>query len=329
MSFRFRKSIRIAKGVRLNLSKSGPGLSIGGKGFRVGVGPRGAYTSAGIPGTGLYSLNYLGKGERRSLVSTASEKASGINGRDIALPPELAGSSASTALGCLWFFVSVILLFVSWPLGVMGIIAQIAWAVRSANSSTGKAKNCFLQGQKAFQNGEWQDALESFLKVLELKPDINSLSREIALIYMNLDKPKESCEYFTKYLEIHPEDILMKLNYAITLEYIREYQKAIEVLQSLPPETRQELPVINALAHAYLGSSRPELALEVLENGPLRSRRVMDENMKLFRYLLGSAYKELGETKKAIKQFQKIFVEDANYENVKDVLRELDSSFAG
>ncbi|MGQ9780150.1 MAG: DUF4236 domain-containing protein [Bacillota bacterium] len=61
LSFRFRKSIRLARGVRLNLSKSGVGLSIGGKGFRVDVGPRGVYTSADIPGTGLYSINYLGK----------------------------------------------------------------------------------------------------------------------------------------------------------------------------------------------------------------------------------------------------------------------------
>ena len=315
--------------MRLNLSKGGVGLSIGGKGLRVGVGPRGVYTSAGIPGTGLYSINYLGKGERRGAVRRVTEENSDIGGHNIALPPELAGSSASTALGCLWFFVSVVLLFVSWPLGVLGIIAQIAWAVKSGNSPTGKAKSCFLQGQKALQNGEWQDALELFLKVLELKPSMLSLYREIAFLYRNLDKPKESIEYFAKYLAINPGDIPAKLNYALTLEYIQEYQKAIEVLQSLPPETRQELPVINALAHAFLGLGRPELALEVLEKGPLRSRKAMDENMKLFRYLLGSTYKELGETKKALKQFHKIYVEDANYENIKDILRELDPSFEG
>ena len=87
--------------------------------------------------------------------------------------------------------------------------------------------------------------------------------------------------------------------------------------------------MINAMAHAFLGLGRPELALEVLEKGPLRSRRAMDEDMKLFRYLLGLTYKELGETQKALKQFYKIYVEDANYENVKDILRELDPSFKG
>ncbi|HHV77217.1 MAG TPA: DUF4236 domain-containing protein [Syntrophothermus lipocalidus] len=52
MAWRFRKSIKIAKGVRLNLSKGGTGVSVGGKGFRVGVGPRGAYTSTASPGPG-------------------------------------------------------------------------------------------------------------------------------------------------------------------------------------------------------------------------------------------------------------------------------------
>ncbi|MGE5528600.1 MAG: DUF4236 domain-containing protein [Patescibacteria group bacterium] len=76
-AFRFRRSIRIAKGVRINLSKSGIGLSAGGRGFCVGVGPRGAYTSMGIPGTGLYSINYLGKDTGRSRTVGVSGGAPG------------------------------------------------------------------------------------------------------------------------------------------------------------------------------------------------------------------------------------------------------------
>lgn len=53
MGFRFRKSIRLGKHTRLNLSKSGVGVSTGVKGFRVGVGPKGVRTTASIPGTGI------------------------------------------------------------------------------------------------------------------------------------------------------------------------------------------------------------------------------------------------------------------------------------
>lgn len=57
MSIRFRRSMKIAPGVRLNFSKSTLGLSFGVPGARVSVNTRGeVYTSAGIPGTGLYSV---------------------------------------------------------------------------------------------------------------------------------------------------------------------------------------------------------------------------------------------------------------------------------
>lgn len=49
MGFSFRKSFK-AGPIRLNLSRSGLGVSTGVKGFRVGVGPRGSYASASAGG---------------------------------------------------------------------------------------------------------------------------------------------------------------------------------------------------------------------------------------------------------------------------------------
>jgi hypothetical protein len=53
MGFRFRKSIRLGKILRINLSKSGIGTSVGVPGYRVGIGPRGKRTTVSLPGTGL------------------------------------------------------------------------------------------------------------------------------------------------------------------------------------------------------------------------------------------------------------------------------------
>jgi len=53
MSLRFRKSIRLAPGLRLNVSKSGVGVSVGPRGASIGFGQRGTYANVGIPGTGL------------------------------------------------------------------------------------------------------------------------------------------------------------------------------------------------------------------------------------------------------------------------------------
>lgn len=54
MGFRFRRSINLGKGFRINMSKSGPGFSWGGKGFRLTRTAKGNIRgTAYIPGTGL------------------------------------------------------------------------------------------------------------------------------------------------------------------------------------------------------------------------------------------------------------------------------------
>lgn len=67
MGFRFRKSINLGGGMRLNLNKKSAGLSFGGKGFRYSINTNGKRTaSAGIPGTGLYYTKSSGGGKKRA-----------------------------------------------------------------------------------------------------------------------------------------------------------------------------------------------------------------------------------------------------------------------
>ena len=59
MGLFYRKSINVGP-FRVNLSGSGVGYSVGGRGFRVGKSARGrSYTSFSVPGTGV---GYRGKG---------------------------------------------------------------------------------------------------------------------------------------------------------------------------------------------------------------------------------------------------------------------------
>ncbi|MBP5262694.1 MAG: DUF4236 domain-containing protein [Clostridiales bacterium] len=55
MGLNFRKSISLGKGLKLNLSKSGPSISFGKSGLRQSVNLKGqTRTTVGIPGTGVY-----------------------------------------------------------------------------------------------------------------------------------------------------------------------------------------------------------------------------------------------------------------------------------
>lgn len=53
MPFKMRKSLKVAPGVKVNISKSGMSTSVGGKGYTANVGKKGAKQTVSAPGTGM------------------------------------------------------------------------------------------------------------------------------------------------------------------------------------------------------------------------------------------------------------------------------------
>lgn len=62
---RFRRSFRIAPGLRVNLSKSGISESVGRRGGWFTIGPRGSHATVGLPGTGLSYIEQAAPRRRR------------------------------------------------------------------------------------------------------------------------------------------------------------------------------------------------------------------------------------------------------------------------
>ncbi|MGH7135217.1 MAG: DUF4236 domain-containing protein [Pirellulales bacterium] len=72
MGWSYRKSASFGP-FRINVSRSGVGYSIGGKGFRTGVNARGRrYTSVSVPGTGLRYSKSGGKGATGCLLAVVA-----------------------------------------------------------------------------------------------------------------------------------------------------------------------------------------------------------------------------------------------------------------
>lgn len=72
MGFRFRKSVRLAPGLRLNLSRGGLSATLGRPGASVNVGRRGVTGTAGLPGTGLSYQARLDRGRGRGGIGWAA-----------------------------------------------------------------------------------------------------------------------------------------------------------------------------------------------------------------------------------------------------------------
>jgi len=53
MGLRFRKSIKIAPGIKFNFGSKSSSFTLGGRGASVNIGSRGTFANVGIPGSGL------------------------------------------------------------------------------------------------------------------------------------------------------------------------------------------------------------------------------------------------------------------------------------
>lgn len=92
MAWKYRKRIKIAPGVTINVSRSGESTTIGPKGASVNIGKNGTYLNTGIPGTGIYDRKRIGGGtNRRSSVMSTQGTSSGGN------------TSGYDNSGCFWF----------------------------------------------------------------------------------------------------------------------------------------------------------------------------------------------------------------------------------
>ncbi len=70
MGLRFRKSFKIAPGVRVNVSTRGTSLSVGKRGLTTNISRRGVRSTIGIPGSGIsYTTRTTRWNNRRNIVN--------------------------------------------------------------------------------------------------------------------------------------------------------------------------------------------------------------------------------------------------------------------
>ncbi len=78
MGLRFRKSFKLAPGLRLNMSKSGFGFSVGPRGASVSFGPRGTYQNINLPG-GFSFRNRVGDTASQSNTTSGSSDSQKVS----------------------------------------------------------------------------------------------------------------------------------------------------------------------------------------------------------------------------------------------------------
>ena len=116
MGMRFRKSINLGGGTKLNISKSGVGISTGVKGFRVSNNTSGrSRVTASIPGTGISYAKEIGSGS--SAHKSSGKTTAGVSATNSGTP---GGGDKPPFFQRKWVIIA--LMFLLAPLGIF-----LAW----------------------------------------------------------------------------------------------------------------------------------------------------------------------------------------------------------
>ena len=313
MGLRFRKRVRLGKGVNLNLSKSGIGISAGRDGARVGVGSKGAYRSVGIPGTGLYMFDYAsekGKNDSSAIVQKATE--------GVPVPAELTYSLWPVGL----IVFGIIGLLFNLFLGAVLIAVGVFLTHRTINSHSYQTHSLFQTAINALQDQSFDQAIASFDEILRMMPnqkDCLFYAGEAAFAAKQYDK---ALSYYTKWLAKYPHDEYILVRKTLALAANHELEEAIKAVQSLPQELKDDHAMINVLAMLWVEKKEYEKALNLLKQKVGRKRKITEPLIHSW-YLMGVAHQQLDQPQQALKMFQKVETEEVDFEDIQERMGQL------
>ena len=306
MGFQFRKSISLGKGARINLSKKGVGFSAGVKGARIGVGSKGAYTSTSIPGTGLYSVNYINKGKKSSGTPTSAQSS----------------SSGNAGMGFL-IIIGIIVLIVNPVLGfILFAIGGIAYYYWSKNPKQ-QAKKRLEKARKFFNQQNYEEATELLNEARDLDSENNDVVYLLGASYHNSEQYEKAIEPLKNFLAKFPEDIDVQMLLSNSYYKTEKYKEAIAILQKVPEDFEQYLTIIQLLGACFHAQKKYDLAIDVFKKAPLQKRK-LDSDLLEVHYNLALIYEESGDKKNALKHFKKVYAHDVEYREVSDKIESLE-----
>lgn len=162
MGIQYSKSIRVGNHIRMNLSQSGVGMSVGVPGLRVGTGPHGSRLTASIPGTGLRYSKKLG--------SSKSQEPKSEPGTENSLLGDVAKVAAVS--------VAAAIINHLWSQKPSQPTVRIAYIPNPDILAPSYEKE-FVKALKDYRDGKKIEALHHFVKAVRHEPGAGLLAATI------------------------------------------------------------------------------------------------------------------------------------------------------
>lgn len=339
MGFRFWKRVKVAPGVSINFSKSGASLSLGPRGAKVTVGPRGTQTTVGLPGSGLFYTTRLS--------SNKSSRESA--GKPSAHEPMIAPEDRLN----LGFFKRLSIpedereFTDGLKLYIQGKEEE---AISHLQKSTQIADGAFLLGFLLLKRDHLDDAarcLQSALSkqdqigVYFSKYGINALMSlpiteevfahigpnprgamlAIVEIYQRLGKIYDAVAILEKLLPSMPDDVVVRLSLA---ELIIEefppnkvnFDRVLQLAEGVNNDSLVHTALILYKVKAMRGLGLLDGARDLITAALRKKSDRPNELMSALRYERALIYEGIGQDKRARAEFEKIYADNPNFEDV-------------
>lgn len=300
MSIRFRKSISLGSGIRLNVGKRGLGLSAGIKGARVGVGSRGAYSSVGLPGTGISSIKYYKTNKNHK---------------------EIKRNKTNSLISMAIILAVVGVFSINTPLGAVFILASLICFFYNIFSK----KQRVLRLKSKLRNELLSKNLEASKKLANKLESINVSDPEkclvLALYYHQIGEYEKAIFYWGEGLPFYDNSIEYRLLYSNSLFENSNYEKVVNLLQRLTPEDEELKPSFyNLLGQCFFKLGKNDIAIETYKKGGISKRNMTDDLVELH-YNLAESYMLRGDRENAMKHYNKIAAFNIEYKDVREKVR--------
>jgi len=346
MAFRFFRRFRVAPGITLNLSKSGPSLSFGPRGAKITLGSKGIRRTLGLPGTGLFYTEHSpwssssGK-QRRRPASRRGQMHIPVEDRlSLGFFKRLVTPRDERA------FVDGLKAFVQ---------GRESSALEQFNASLNLADSAFMAGFLALKKLRFQEALEALRQAdqrhgslgrlfckygvhvelvlpisKELEAHIGPRRRGLLLgmaeAYQAMDEHLQAAERLMELRDLMPDDIVVKASLAeLLLDARPDDPKTHHEIVRMAGDVSNESPAHAALmlykAKALRAQGLHTAARDTL-TAALRKTRDRDKDLLLaLRYERALVYADLNQHKRSRTELEKVYAQDAEYGDVRERLR--------
>jgi tetratricopeptide (TPR) repeat protein len=354
MGIRFRKSVRIAPGVRLSVSKSGFGVSAGVRGARYSVHGSGRRTrSVGIPGTGVsyVSSSYGDGGRSRGAAGgsrTAAPRAAPIyadGAQAAALLPKaglfssagekryreglvayLSGNRAAAAtafeatLAAEPKAVSAHLLAaisIEADADLPRVVRHLESLVTTPEPFPDKLMTKFLPPGKS--------ELAIGVKITELMSarvpfDLTGATLLLAEAYQETGRLEEAIGLVQQLHDAAPTDPAIRLSLADLLLADGDYDAVVEVTASAHNEDDLSLALVHLRATALGGLGHSTASLDSFKEALAKTAKRDPELLAAVRYERALAYEKAGQNARARADFERLYAANPSFRDVRERL---------